>query len=476
MQSHRIVLPFEGDLLGSEIFASTNAGLVPRLLTWYGEPAGPSSSVFLMGSGFNVRDMKVIVGGQTLKEPGTAASPGADPPATYDLISRNVLRIDIPKTAKANRTPVVYRDPSFVCYDHGMGKNEVGECKSCVDLKAAAKAADEAAKSAAVAAKEADAKAKKDLADRAAAAAKASPADQKLAEEARAAHSASLAADAALAEAKSALAKAKVPAAPQECACKQRWVIDVHVATSNGISNHLFIEVAEPAPTAETKPLSTLVITTTKTNPADASTTTSTEFRTTPPGIILPPGTYLPMGGNLPAAGTVVAPGAATLNGQPSTLMPGTVPSTWYPPLTAPKPATGHDGPSASAVAPPGGAVGQAGNGPSVASAASPVQSDAVAPIETALGVASPATPGLANPHGPAANLLPQSTSALLRGMPVSPRPAPGVAYDAHVPIDPDVARASAQQPLQTPSSAPASEPRPRPRTSILSRLLGRGR
>ena len=63
IQSHRVKLPFEADLSGSEIFNSTNAGLAPRLLTWYGEPANQGGSVFILGTGFNIDTMKVVVGG-----------------------------------------------------------------------------------------------------------------------------------------------------------------------------------------------------------------------------------------------------------------------------------------------------------------------------------------------------------------------------------------------------------------------------
>ncbi len=39
------------------------------------------------------------------------------------------------------------------------------------------------------------------------------------------------------------------------------------------------------------------------------------------------------MGGGLPPGGTLVAPGAASVNGASQGFLPGTVPSTWYPPL-----------------------------------------------------------------------------------------------------------------------------------------------
>lgn len=250
LQSHLVTLPFEGDLTGSEIFSSTNAGLGPRLLTWYGEPARPGGSVFLLGNGFNVRDMKIIVGGVTLKDDGTTTP-------TYEMISRNVVRIDIPKDVQAIRTPVIYSDPSVVCHGTGHCVDDKGRCVEC---------------------------------------------------------------------------GAENPQKVKDIECKQRSVIDVHVATSNGISNHLLVEVPpQPDCPQAPKTITTTVKTTTKTNADDNSTTTTTEYTTTPPGIVLPPGTYLPMGGNLPAGGTIIAPGAANFTGNPPAFLPGTVPNTPYP-------------------------------------------------------------------------------------------------------------------------------------------------
>jgi hypothetical protein len=205
--------------------------------------------------------MKVIVGGVTLKDTvANAFQPlGATSPPSFEIISRNVLRVDIPKDAKPIRTAVVYQDPSV------LPRNP--DDPDCAPVTGA----------------------------------KEQPGASKT-----------------------------MP----ECQCKQRYVIDVHVATPNGISNHLLVEV--PAPAADNKktaePISTTVMTTTKPNPADGSTQTLTEFKTTPPGIVLPPGTYLPMGANLPTGATLVAPGAATASAIPPGFLPGTVPNTQYQP------------------------------------------------------------------------------------------------------------------------------------------------
>jgi len=100
LQSYTVALPFEGDLRASEIFNSDATLLAPRLLSWYGEPAveGAESWVFLYGSGFSTMETKVIAGGATVADP--------------DLISRNVMRIAIPATARAVDTGLCDDDGS----------------------------------------------------------------------------------------------------------------------------------------------------------------------------------------------------------------------------------------------------------------------------------------------------------------------------------------------------------------------------
>ena len=93
MRTHQVTLPFEGDLTASEIFASSSAALAPRLLTWYGEQpkVGVASSIFVVGTGFSVQELKAIAGGVP-----------AD--TDMDLMSRNVLRIVIPVDARPRTT------------------------------------------------------------------------------------------------------------------------------------------------------------------------------------------------------------------------------------------------------------------------------------------------------------------------------------------------------------------------------------
>jgi hypothetical protein len=89
-QDFDVSLPDEGDLSGSEIFNSDLAHLAPALLSWTGAPAkeGEDSWVFLLGTHFDVRDSKVVAGG--------VAVDGDN----MQLMSRNVMRIKIPKNAR----------------------------------------------------------------------------------------------------------------------------------------------------------------------------------------------------------------------------------------------------------------------------------------------------------------------------------------------------------------------------------------
>ncbi len=101
LQSHKVDIPFEASLTGSEIFSSTPSGLAPRLLAWYGEPPteGKASSIFLLGTGFTVYETHAIAGGLLVPE-GTNGK--------LDIISRNVIRIEISADAQVKVDP--YRD------------------------------------------------------------------------------------------------------------------------------------------------------------------------------------------------------------------------------------------------------------------------------------------------------------------------------------------------------------------------------
>jgi hypothetical protein len=100
-QDFRVVLPEEGDFSGSEIFSSDAANLSPTLYTWFGEPptVGKDSQVFLLGKAFSVIESQVIAGGVT---------------APYELLSRNVIKVTIP--ASARTVDVKERAPAK-CFD-----------------------------------------------------------------------------------------------------------------------------------------------------------------------------------------------------------------------------------------------------------------------------------------------------------------------------------------------------------------------
>lgn len=105
-----VQLPFEGDLLASEMFDSTNSALKPRLLAWYGDPVkqGEESSVFLYGNGFHITEMKVIVGGVNL--------PQTDADDHVDSISYNTIRIKIPANARPIRVNGVHPKETRLVY------------------------------------------------------------------------------------------------------------------------------------------------------------------------------------------------------------------------------------------------------------------------------------------------------------------------------------------------------------------------
>ncbi len=324
MQSHDVELPFEADLTGSEIFTSFNAALGPRLLTWFGEPGGPGGSVFLLGTGFTVRDMKVVVGGVTVGDsPQSQSAGGASP--SYELVSRNIMRVDIPPNVTAIRTPVVFRDPSFVCFDHGHGKTADGGCDDCAKLKRAPSEANIAAYAAVATARQADVMKAQHALNNAIQnrnnlqALKPNSTELGAAiQVVRSAEDGVNEANATLVQAQAALTSAKVQPGPSDCECKQRWVVDIHVASSNGISNHLLVEVPEPGPAGPAaKPMTVTVTTSVKPNAADGSITTTTNYQTTTPGI-LPPGTFFPINSPFPAGATFVSPGATTINALPA--------------------------------------------------------------------------------------------------------------------------------------------------------------
>ena len=84
LQTLQAQIPHENTAGGFELFNTGVTDLAPELVGWYGspgiDPAG-TTSLFLIGKGFSVHDTSVIAGGT---------------PARFSLISREVLRVDVP--------------------------------------------------------------------------------------------------------------------------------------------------------------------------------------------------------------------------------------------------------------------------------------------------------------------------------------------------------------------------------------------
>ncbi|MGC1720253.1 MAG: hypothetical protein WA746_14800, partial [Isosphaeraceae bacterium] len=303
-QDTRVDLPDEGDLLGSEIFSPNAAGLSPSLLAWYGEPIqeGTAGSIFLMGRGFSVSETQVVVGGMPLHK-GTE----------FRLISRNVMQIIVPATARPVKVQLD---------DEGSHANASNPKAAVATLNMTKRPTVEAK----------GGKAKVQVGDNMAHA----ELDPTLKPDVDVTINSGLGSSANVRGATvnvrlgDVQASAEGSAKPAMEPC-DRSVIDVHIATPNGISNHLYVEVI-PKPKAP-KPQDAVTTATTTTTVNGNTTTTSTKFETTPPGTVLPPLTVLPMGTHWPPF-TALAPGSVT--GAPAnSLMPGIVP-TVTPPAAAP--------------------------------------------------------------------------------------------------------------------------------------------
>ncbi len=118
-----------------------------------------------------------------------------------------------------------------------------------------------------------------------------------------------------------------------------RVVFDVHVATPNGVSNHLYVE-ANPKPAGDDPSSKTVSVdTTTTTTYAPNSQSTSTHFETSQPGVPLPALTVLPLGTHLPP-NSVLAPGTVTPAPKGSVLpgmfSPADSPAASQPPVLTP--------------------------------------------------------------------------------------------------------------------------------------------
>jgi hypothetical protein len=322
-QDYDVHLPDEGDLMGSEIFnENSGAGLAPTVLAWYGEhpQEGQNSTIFLLGRGFSVFETRVVAGGVDV------------PDAQKRLVSRNVMEIVIPSNARiykhyctdshsAQTTPtsgVPNPDPLLPLNPdptRPLNPNP-GQPLNPPD-----------------------------------------PADPESLDPSRPRNPTwgSLNPDPRLRlnpDPSRPLNPDPTKAKKQPCG----WaIIDVHIATPNGISNHMYVETdAKPTP----QPVNNLVLTTTTSttaNPQQNNVTTATRVEATPPGLALPPLTVLPLGTQWPPF-TALAPGPVT--GAPAgSLFPGMT-NTPAPAATVPPPVLNSAAPNTGAVpATPGAAA-----------------------------------------------------------------------------------------------------------------------
>jgi hypothetical protein len=85
LQEAMVQIPYENSVGGFQLFSEGTRNLGPELIGFYGEPGVNSkatSYMFLVGRHFNVNVTRVVIGGQD---------------CTYDLLSREVMRVQIPK-------------------------------------------------------------------------------------------------------------------------------------------------------------------------------------------------------------------------------------------------------------------------------------------------------------------------------------------------------------------------------------------
>ena len=289
----RVDLLDEGDLLGSEIFSSNAAGLSPSLLAWYGEPVqdGIAGSIFLMGRGFSVSETQVIVGGVPLLQ-GTG----------FRLISRNVMQIIVPPNSRSVKMALEQDDDS----DPTPSAPPVAVTTLRADGVPAVDARGGVAEvqiNGDIAHAELDPNLNPDvnltIGDRA----NARGAKVDLRVGGIHAH---------------AEGTTKVPMKPSELA-----FMDVHIATPNGISNHLYVEVVP-----KDKPTHGRMWLPRRPPRRRWKATRRPPRRSSRlhlPGVVLPPLTVLPMGTTWPPA-SVLAPGQ--INGAPTgSLLQGLVPT-----------------------------------------------------------------------------------------------------------------------------------------------------
>jgi hypothetical protein len=134
LQTLQAQIPYENTAGGFELFNCGVTDLAPELMGWYGAPGidpQGTTSLFLVGKGFSVHDTSVIAGGK---------------PARFTLLSREVLRVDIPAgvatlvpppcsadTALARRRGLLLASATEPLPAPGvMSESGAGGCESCV--------------------------------------------------------------------------------------------------------------------------------------------------------------------------------------------------------------------------------------------------------------------------------------------------------------------------------------------------------
>jgi hypothetical protein len=96
-------IPAENTCGGFELFDAGVTDLAPELIGWYGAPGidpDGTTTLFLIGRGFSVHDTSIVAGGRQVK---------------FSLLSREVLRAEIPPTVQSIADPAALPCPAPDC-------------------------------------------------------------------------------------------------------------------------------------------------------------------------------------------------------------------------------------------------------------------------------------------------------------------------------------------------------------------------
>ena len=97
MQTQVVEVPYGNTLGGFELFSYGSGALAPELVGFQGVDVvheGEEFEVFLYGKNISLQETKVIVGGKRL------ASDGKDTPGDVEIISREIVRVKVPREAR----------------------------------------------------------------------------------------------------------------------------------------------------------------------------------------------------------------------------------------------------------------------------------------------------------------------------------------------------------------------------------------